>query len=90
MARRSTPYAVSDDQTFAIRIRFAIPELGMKRLNEMHQWLQEKAPNAYAIHSAGVPSGNQCAFLYVNDLAICLECVREFDLKIAGLPKLTP
>jgi hypothetical protein len=93
MVRRSTPYKISDDETFAIRVRFAIPELGMKRLNEMHQWLRDRAPKAHAVHSASILYGSAsqlCAFLYVNDPAIALECVKEFELQIAGLPKLTP
>ena len=65
----------------------------MKRLNEMHQWLQARVPMAHAIHPASVLYGTDaqlCAFLYVNELEIALDCIKKFALEIAGLPKLTP
>ena len=90
MARRSTPAKTIDDQTFAIRILFVIPELGFKRLNEMHKWLQDRAPKAHAIHSHGHTGTNQCAALYVNDIEIAGDCVKAFELQLAARPKLTP
>ena len=90
MARRSTPAKTIDDQTFAIRILFVIPELGFKRLNEMHHWLHERAPKAHAIHSHGIRRACQCGALYVNDIEIATECVKTFELEFAALPKQTP
>ena len=90
MVKRSTPAKTIDEQTFAIRVLFVIPELGFRRLNEMHQWLRERAPKAYAIHSHGLTGANQCGALYLNDIAIAADCVKAFELELAALPKQTP
>ena len=90
MARRSTPAKVYDEQTFAIRVLFLIPELGFSRLDEMHQWLQERAPRAHAIHSHGLTGLNQCGALYVNDIEVANECITAFELELRTLPKQTP
>jgi hypothetical protein len=50
----------------------------------------ESSNKQYAIHGTASPSGGQCAFLYVNDLAVALECVTLFEMKIAGFAKQTP
>ena len=90
MVRRSTPPKTIDEQTFAIRTLFRIPELGFTRLNEMHSWLDERAPKAHAIHSHGLTGMNQCAALYVNDIEIAAQCIKVFELELAALPKQTP
>ena len=90
MARRSTPAKTVDEQTFAIRILFRIPELGFSRLNDMHQLLRERAPQAHAIHSHGVTGIKQCCALYVNDIEVAVECIKLFELDLASLPKQTP
>ena len=90
MARHSTPAKTVDEQTFAIRTLFRIPERGFTRLNDMHQWLRERAPQAYAIHSHGVTDKSQCGALYLNDIEIAAECIKLFELDLAALPKQTP
>ena len=90
MIRRSTPAKTIDDQTFAIRAVFRIPEHGFTRLNDMHQWLREGAPQAYAIHSHGLTGMNLCGALYVNDIEVAVECIKLFELELAALPKQTP
>ena len=90
MVRRSTPAKVIDDQTFAIRVLFVVPELGFSRLNEMHQWLRDRVPKAHAVHSHGVTGVNQCGALYVNDVEIAAECIKAFELELAAHPKQTP
>ena len=88
MVRRSTPAKVYDEQTFAVRVRFSIPERGFTRLNEVNDWLRQRTNRQYAIHST--TAIRQCAFLHVNDLAVALECVKLFDMELVGLPKQTP
>ena len=90
MPRRSTPSKVYDEQTFAIRILFLIPERGFSRLNEMHQWLRDRAPKAYAVHSHGLTGTNQCGALYLNNIEAANECIKAFELELAALPKQTP
>lgn len=90
MVRRSTPASVYDDQTFAVRVRFTIPERGFSRLNEAHDWLRQRTNRQYAFHAGGNANGGQCAFLYVNDLAVAMECVARFEMELVGLPKMTP
>ena len=90
MARRSIPAKTVDEQTFAIRTLFRIPELGFTRLNDMHQWLRERAPQGHAIHSHGLTGINQCGALYVNDIEVAVECIKLFELELASLPKQTP
>jgi hypothetical protein len=92
MVKRSTPAKKLDDRSFAIRIRFAIPETGLSCIPEVHNWLRDNAANDYAIHSMTVGGWNpqHCGLLYMNSLAPALECVTKFDLQIYGLPKETP
>ena len=89
MARRSTPSKVYDEAIFSVRVRFVIPEHGFTRLNEAHEWLRQRTNLQYAIHGATC-DGKQAAFLHVNNLAIAVECVKLFEMQLAGLPKLTP
>jgi hypothetical protein len=92
MVKRTTPAKKLDERTFAVRIRFAIPETGLSCLGEMHNWLRDNAPNDFAIHSTTVGGWNPqfCGFLYMNSPAVALECVAKFNLQVYGLPKLTP
>lgn len=90
MPRRSTPTKFYDEQTFAIRVLFVVPDLGFSPLNDMHQWLRERAPQAHAIHSHGLTRANLCVTLYVNDIQIAADCIKSFELELAALPKLTP
>ena len=92
-SRRSIPASTSDDRTFAVRIRFAIPGTGFTRLPDLHAWLQARSERQFAIHAAAPIQSlhfQDCAFLYVNDLAIAVEAMKEFDLQAYGLLKQTP
>jgi len=88
MSRRSAPAKSLDDRTFAVRVRFAIPELGLSCLNDLYAWLQQRAPHNFAIHGAGTQP--HCAFLYLNDPALAAECIKTFELNVHGLPKESP
>jgi hypothetical protein len=92
MVKRSTPANKLDERTFAVRIRFAIPERGLPCLPEMHKWLSENAPNDYAIHSTAVGGWTPqfCGYLYMNSPVMALECATRFNLQVYGLPKETP
>ena len=90
MVRRSTPAKVYDEQTFAVRVLFLIPELGFSRLNEMHQWLRDRAPKAHAVHSHGLTGVHLCGALYVNEIEVAAECIKLFELELSALPKQTP
>ena len=92
MVKRSTPAKKLDERTFAVRVRFAIPETGLSCLLEMHNWLRDNAANDYAIHSTKAPGWDPqfCGLLYMNSLAAALECATRFNLEIYGLPKQTP
>lgn len=88
MVKRSTPAKVLDERTFAVRVRFAIPELGLSCVMDMHNWLRDNAANDYAIHSTTAPGWNPqlCGLLYVNSLAIAQECATKFNLQVYRLP----
>lgn len=88
MSRRSIPAKKLDERTFAVRIRVAVPERGLKCLNDLYAWLKEKAPNDYALHSttAGV---RQRVHLHTNDPSLAVECISTFGLDIYELPKET-
>jgi hypothetical protein len=92
MVKRSTNAKILDERTFAVRIRFAIPELGLSCLGEMHDWLRDHAANDYALHSTTIGGWNPqfCGLLYMNSLAAALECATKFNLRIYSLPKATP
>jgi hypothetical protein len=93
MVKRSISSKITDERTFAVRVRFAIPELGLSRLDELHGWLQQSTGRDYAIHPANWKDGTdlqQCAFLHVNDLALALECVQRFDLRVHTISKQLP
>ena len=89
MTRRSIPAKALDQRTFAVRVRFAIPENGLQCLNELHEWLRVRAPKEHAIHSTTVDS-RHCAYLHLNDPALASECVQTFGLEVVGLPKESP
>jgi len=89
MSRRSIPAKTLDERTFAVRSRFAIPEGGLQCLNELHAWLRERAPRNHAIHSDRAGTLH-CGALHLNDPALAAECVRVFELEVAGLPKESP
>jgi hypothetical protein len=69
-----------------VRVQIGIPETGLNCLNELHTWLQRKAPSDYAIHPTKA-GAKHCAALYLNDPALATECVRVFGLEVVGLPK---
>ena len=89
MTRRSISAKALDQRTFAVRVRIAIPEDGLKCLNELHTWLRQRAPNEHAIHSTMVDA-RHCAYLHLNDPALAVECIQEFGLEVVGLPKESP
>ena len=75
-----------DDRTFAIRLRFAIPEHGLKCAMEMNAWLRDRTNGQYATHGASSHTyGQQCCYLYVNDPVVALDCVNAFGLEVWGL-----
>ena len=76
-------------ERFSALPRFAIPEIGLECLNDLHAWLREKAPQAHAIHSTTAES-RHCAYLHLNDPELAAECVRVFGLEVVGLPKESP
>ena len=90
MPRRSEPTSKVDERSFAVRVRIAIPETGLKCIGVLHSWLREMAPNAHAIHSASRSDQKDCAYIYLNDPALAAECVQVFELEVHGLPKETP
>lgn len=89
MPRRSEPAKKIDERAFAVRIRVAIPEMGLKNINEIHAWLRARVGGEFAIHPSATSQGD-CCFLYMNDTAMALECVKHFGLRVYGLPKETP
>lgn len=89
MSRRSEPAHKIDERTFAVRVRFTIPEGGLSGLNDLYAWLRERAPHDYAIHSAKAGT-RHCGALHLNDPKLAAECVETFGLEVAALPKLTP
>jgi hypothetical protein len=88
--RRSTPARILDDRSFAVRIRFRIPENGLSCASELHSWLRQRTQNQFAIHSATFIGGAQCSAIYVNEPAIAIECIEKFGLEVYGLRKESP
>ena len=89
MPRRTAPAHKTDERTFAVRVRFVIPEMGLRNINEIYTWLRGRAPGEFAIHGT-VTVRRDCCFLYMNDAAKASECVNHFGLEVYGLPKETP
>src|SRR4051812_22248134 len=79
----------TDDRTFAVRLRFRIPERGMSyQWPELDAWLRRNAPGAYVIHPAGTYP--DASYLYMNNPDLAAECSRLFALEIDAKPKETP
>ena len=81
--RRSTPYKILDDRTFAVRMRIKVGGGGLRCLREVHDYLRNEG--TYAIHSAGAG-----IYIYANDPKIIIDCVEKFDLKLLSFNKETP
>jgi hypothetical protein len=81
--RRSTPYKILDDRSFAVRMRIKVGGQGLRCLNEVHGYL--RAAGFYAIHSdqGGI-------YIYANDPKVVIDCVEKFDLKLLSFKKETP
>lgn len=91
MARTSRA-SVLDEQTFAVRVRFIIPEGGLGCLDEMHRWLRRRVgADGYAIHSASLGyTLPQVSVIHANDVTILAECIRDFGLQLHSEPKRSP
>lgn len=88
MNRRSTPSAKRDDDTFPIRLKFAVPPDGLgKRLDEVNAWLRSYVrPGGFAIHSARTIGGSAMA-IHLLELADAMALVQRFpDLELARPP----
>ena len=80
MARRSTTKAKIDDNTFPIRLRVIVPELGFGTLVEqMNDWLRE-TPHAWHGGGWGQVSGRtrQTSLLYMDSIEDAQGFLKHF------------
>ena len=78
MVRRSTPMSVTAERSFPVRVRVTVPPHGLGlRLNEMHEWLIQHAPDDG--HFVGGERGPpQAALVYFADIAVARAFCHEF------------
>ena len=91
--RRSTPAATVDARTFGVRVRIAVPELGLgAKTVELLHWMDARVGRqGYAVHSSGSDGGGPGnVFLYANDPDAVAECVKAVGLEVLWYPKDTP
>ncbi len=76
------------EQRFAIRVRIRVPPSGLQRLSEMHRWLDQRVGRTgYRIWSdRHAPHVMDTTAVFLDDLAVATELVREFDLDLAPDP----
>lgn len=86
MNRRTTPAAKYDDDAFPIRVKLAVPPLGLGRLaNDIPAWLHANLETGtFATHSARTIGGNAMA-VYFIDLNDAVNFKRAFpEALLAG------
>jgi hypothetical protein len=89
MVKRTASRRYYDDRTFAVTVRYVNPFDGLRYV-ERETWLKDYAGDDYAMYVGGVVKGEECTVLMINDLAVALNYIRHFGLKVAGLPRHLP
>jgi len=78
MTKRSTPGHVIAERSLSVRVRVPVPAGGLgRRLNEMHEWLRERAPDGrhYVASERGPP---EAALVYFVDINVAHAFCDEF------------
>jgi len=70
LTKRSTPGQVEAERRFPVRVRVPVPAGGLgRRLNEMHAWLRERAPDGR--HFVGSDRGPpEAALVYFTEISL--------------------
>ena len=84
MSRRTSPQSRSDDVAFPVRIKIAVPRLGLgRRLDDIEAWLRAHVGRGgFACHSA-VSTGTDALaihFLNIEDAARFLAAFPDLEL----------
>ena len=87
--RKSVPAKTTDEQTYAVRIRIAVPVYWPRNLDELHGWLREATKGIYVIQLLRtVPKDHM--FICVDDPVVAVACVKTFDLQLLSYAKGPP
>jgi hypothetical protein len=84
MARRSTPQSKTDDLAFPVRVKIAIPPLGLGRMTNLaDEWLKtELGPRRWALHSQQGLGGTTAAYYFrtAEDAQRFVEAFPDLEL----------
>lgn len=89
MVKRTASRRYYDERTFGVTVRYVNPP-DTRRYEEQHMWLKDYAGADFATYLGGLVNGEECTLLMINDLAVALNYIRHFGLRVAGLPRHLP
>ena len=79
VVRRSTLTSVTAETLFPVRVRVPVPPRGLGlRLNEMHDWLREHAPNGGHWVGSQHHGLSDAALVYFGDIKVAHEFCEAF------------
>lgn len=86
MGRRFAPASKTDDLRFAVRVKFAVPDMGMgPELDRLHEWLRANIGSGnFAVHSA-IRSGGSAVAVHLRKPADAVRLAKAFpQLELAN------